>query len=276
MSASTSATRGVILQPLSPKEIQARVRAGASPDVVAAEMGWELEKVERYAGPPLAERAYIADRAQSVDIRAGVSLATSAEAVLVADGVDPDSVEWDAWRRDDAKWIVTVSYARGAGNARASWTFDNAGKNLHPLDETARHLMGVTLADSEPEEIDFITDDAPVSVVDDSEIIETLRQSQSMSRPHLVAVPSEPTETIALAREEIIEVVETVETVEVIEVVETELITESVPANVQETLDVPAAKAPAKKAAKPKAKGRRASVPSWDEILFGATRGDDQ
>ncbi len=239
-------------------------------------MGWDLEKVERYAGPPLAERAYIADRAQAVDVRAGVSLASSAQAVLEADGVDAESVEWDSWRREDAKWIVTVAYARGAGNARASWTFDNAGSNLHPLDETARHLMGITLTDAEPEEIDFITDDAPVVVVDDSEIIETLRQSQSLTRPHLVAVPSEPSETIAITREEIIEVIETADEIDVIEIVETEIAVETAAENVQEELDVPAVKAPAKKAAKPKAKGRRASVPSWDEILFGATRGDDQ
>jgi hypothetical protein len=233
-------------------------------------MGWDLDKVERYAGPPLAERAYIADRAQQVVVRAGVSLADSSKAVLDADGVDPSTVEWDSWRREDAKWIVTVEYARGAGNARANWTFDNAGSNLHPLDETARHLMGVTAVEPEPDEIDFITDDAQVAVVDDAEIIETLRQSQSLTRPHLVAVPSEPTETIAIAREEIVEVIEVVETIEA------EYIVESTPSNVQETLDVPTAKAPAKKAAKPKAKGRRASVPSWDEILFGATRGDDQ
>lgn len=239
-------------------------------------MGWDLEKVERYAGPPLAERAYIADRAQAVDVRAGVSLAVSTQAVLEADGVNPDSVEWDSWRREDAKWIVTVAYARGAGNARASWTFDNAGSNLHPLDETARHLMGITLVDSEPDEIDYITDDAPVAVVDDSEIIETLRQSQSLSRPHLVAVPSEPTETIAITREEIIEVIETADEIDVVEIVETEIVVETASENVQEALDVPAVKAPAKKAAKPKAKGRRASVPSWDEILFGATRGEDQ
>jgi hypothetical protein len=236
-------------------------------------MGWDLEKVERYSGPPLAERAYIADRAQAVDVRAGVSLATSAQAVLEADGVDPDSVEWDSWRREDAKWVVTVAYARGAGNARANLTFENAKKKIHPLEETARHLMGITQVESEPDEIDFITDDAPVSVVDDSEIIEALRQSQSVSRPHLVAVPSEPNETVAIAREEIIEVVETVEVIEVVETVE---VIEPASENIQQTLDVPAVKAPAKKAAKPKAKGRRASVPSWDEILFGATRGDDQ
>jgi hypothetical protein len=199
-----------------------------------------------------------------------VSLSASSQTVLDADGVDSASVAWDSWRREDGKWVVTVSYARGAGNARAAWTFDNAGSNLHPLDETARHLMGVTAAEPASEEIDFITDDAQVAVVDDAEIIETLRQSQSLTRPHLVAVPSEPEETIAIAREEIVTIVET----DI--VVESEVIVESPARNVQEELDVPAPKAPAKKAAKPKAKGRRASVPSWDEILFGATRGDDQ
>jgi hypothetical protein len=272
LSFSTSATRGVILQPLSPKEIQARVRAGASPDVVAAEMGWDLEKVERYAGPPLAERSYIADRAQSVEVRSGVTLAASSQSVLDADGVDASSIVWDSWRREDSKWVVTVAYARGAGNARAEWTFDTAGSNLHPLDETARHLMGITSTPVEAEEFDFITEDAQVAVVDDAEIIETLRQSQSLSRPHLVAVPSEPTETVAITREEVIEVIEVVETIEVIE---SQSVDDSA-GSVQETLDVPAVKAPAKKAAKPKSKGRRASVPSWDEILFGATRGDDQ
>lgn len=237
-------------------------------------MGWELEKVERYAGPPLAERAYIADRAQAVDVRSGVTLASSAKSVLEADGVDPESVEWDSWRREDAKWIVSVAYARGAGNARASWTFDNAGSNLHPLDETARHLMGVSAAPSETEEIDFITDDAQVSVVDDAEIIEALRQSQSLTRPHLVAVPSEPTETVTIARQEVVEIIESVEIVD--EAVAVETPAEPQVENVQEALDVAAVKTPAKKAAKPKAKGRRASVPSWDEILFGATRGDDQ
>ena len=236
-------------------------------------MGWDLEKVERYAGPPLAERSYIADRAQAVEVRSGVSLSASSQSVLEADGVDLESVEWDSWRREDAKWVVTVSYARGAGNARAHWTFDNSGSNLHPLDETARHLMGVTSAPVEHEEIDFITEDTPVSVVDDAEIIEALRQSQSLTRPHLVAVPSEPDVTVAIAREEIFEVVEVAE---VITHSDAPVITDSVPESVQGELDVPAVKAPAKKAAKPKAKGRRASVPSWDEILFGATRGDDQ
>ena len=38
---------------------------------------------------------------------------------------------------------------------------------------------------------------------------------------------------------------------------------------------LPVATEPATRDRKQRPKGRRASVPSWDEILFGATRGDD-
>ena len=42
-----------------------------------------------------------------------------------------------------------------------------------------------------------------------------------------------------------------------------------------ELTEKPQVRPAAKPAPKPKVKGKRASVPSWDEILFGATRGDD-
>ena len=41
-------------------------------------------------------------------------------------------------------------------------------------------------------------------------------------------------------------------------------------------IPVPAAAAPAKAPRKPKARKGRASVPSWDEILFGASKGEDR
>lgn len=239
-------------------------------------MGWDPEKVRRYAEPLLAERAYIAERALGVEVRKGVTLKASAEDVLAGDGVDPESVEWDAYRREDGKWLVTARYARGKGTAHATWTFDNAGSNLHALDETARHLMGVTggsdaLAgnvDTDDEVIDYITD--AVAVVDDEEIIEALReathQATHITRPHLVAVPSEQVdddsdEPVVAAVIESVSYQETI-AIEVDEVVEQP--------SAQELEAKP--KKAAKKAARPK--GRRASVPSWDEILFGASKDD--
>ena len=54
---------------LRPRDIQARIRAGESPEHVAAAAQTTLEKIMGYATPVLAERAHIADRAQQASVR---------------------------------------------------------------------------------------------------------------------------------------------------------------------------------------------------------------
>jgi hypothetical protein len=256
------------LQTFSPREIQARVRGGESAEVVAAETGWPLDKVLRYAEPLLAERAFIAEQAQSVEIRrsgGGATLLESAHAALDAAGsaADRDDLEWDAWRREDGKWIVSATYADGTGPHTAQWSYDHGGRNIHPLDDEARLLMGarpVAVPDTEvdiAEALDLVAD------------IPVVREDAVEARPHLVAVPDADDETDepALADEP------------------TLLDEPAAPTHANETVTIehpsgaeqpvpaePARKAPARK---PKARKGRASVPSWDEILFGATKSDD-
>ena len=229
------------MDPLSPRDIQARIRAGASPEVVAAETGWPLDKVERYAGPPLAERAYIAERAQGVEIRRTGGSVRLGEAVALVVGVDDArAIRWDALRRSDGRWIVTATLPKASGRSAASWTFDPAGPNVHPVDEPARFLMGV----SDEPIIDFITEQVEV-------------------RPRLVAVPE--IDEI----DEIDEVV--VESVDDTPAPRREEVRDTVA--IQTTLLTPEpAPEPEKKAKR--AKGRRASVPKWDEILFGSSKDD--
>ncbi len=275
----TLRTKEKALQPLNPREIQARVRAGASPEVVAAETGWDLDRVQRYAEPPLAERSYIADRAKSVQVRKGATLDEVTTATWVSDGVAPATAHWDAWRREDGKWIVVATYPRGKSQISATWTFDTAGSNLHPQDDAARHLMGVDAAPAIAQEtpIEFISEEitiveeTTISVVDDSEIIEALRdaaESESV-RPRLVAVRQEDIDAI--------DEVTMDQTVALLRPLELDLneITPGghpVPATPDELSAAPAKKAPAKKSSRSK----RASIPSWDEILFGGSRNDDQ
>ena len=243
------------LEPLSPKEIQARVRAGASAEIVAAETGWSLEKVQRYAGPPLAEREYVAGRAQLVEIRrtgGPVTLGDTVSSVLRADGAD--SITWDAARRADSKWVVLVTFTSRGASQHASWTYDNHGRTVHPLDETARRLMGV----SDEQIFDYITEDqamiANLSAGRDADAVSGVVEV-APERPRLVAVPdAEPTPALAeRATDPVLDILIPID---------------------DSLTDVPA-KPPVKAEPKPKAKGKRASVPSWDEILFGATRGDD-
>ena len=243
------------LEPLNPKEIQARVRAGASAEIVAAETGWSLEKVQRYAGPPLAEREYVAGRAQMVEIRRTGSSVTLGETVASALHADADDIAWDAARRADSKWVVLVTFTSRGASQHASWTYDTLGRTVHPLDETARRLMGV----SDDQIFDYITDDSMALVnlattKDDVTAVGSGGATQP-DRPRLVAVPDS-------------------ETTSVLQVNQSSLVPD-----VLIPIDEPAANIPAKPSVKPapkaKTKGKRASVPSWDEILFGATRGDD-
>ena len=254
----TSRPLEMALQTFSPREIQARVRAGASAELIAAETGWPVDKVLRYAEPLLAERAYIAEQAQSVEIRRSGGGSTLLETASAAIGVDPeaDAIAWDAWRRDDSKWVVVATYANESGIHSGQWTYDHTGRNIHPLDDDARFLMGVRREDVD--DLDALSD--ALNLIADRPAAETPAPSET--RPRLVAVPdADPTEDEA-------DVVEVIEVVDIVEVVET-----------PEVADEPAADAkPATKKAparKPKARRGRASVPSWDEILFGATHTDE-
>lgn len=248
------------LQTFSPREVQARVRGGESAEVVAADTGWPLDKVLRYAEPLLAERSFIAEQAQSVEIRrsgGGATLVESAHAALddAGSATDREALEWDAWRREDGRWIVSATYIDQTGSHTAQWSYDHAGRNIHPLDDEARMLMGarpVAVPDAEidiAEALDLVAD------------IPVVREDAVDVRPHLVAVPDADDEAVLFEEP-------------------------AAPTHANETVTIehpsgseaaapaaPERKAPARKPKAPR-KGR-ASVPSWDEILFGATKSDE-
>ncbi len=54
---------------LRPRDIQARIRAGESPEAVAEAARTTVDKIAGFANPVLAERAHIADRAQKASVR---------------------------------------------------------------------------------------------------------------------------------------------------------------------------------------------------------------
>ncbi|MGL5829384.1 MAG: septation protein SepH, partial [Angustibacter sp.] len=54
---------------LRPKDIQARIRAGATAEQIAAATDWPVDRIRRYEGPVLAERSHIAEVAQTVRLR---------------------------------------------------------------------------------------------------------------------------------------------------------------------------------------------------------------
>ncbi len=244
------------LQSFSPREIQARVRGGASAEVIAAETGWPLDKVLRYAEPLLAERAYIAEQAQAVEVRRSGGGATLLEAAAAALDSEPEYVEvaWDAWRREDGKWVITATYQDAEGPQSAQWTYDHAGRNLHPLDDQARILMGARRTDRS----DAISDaleliaDRPAALIQESEA----------ARPRLMAVPdaADDEETGG-------ESPATDHSSETITIPHPSASEAPADSTAESPVEAPTPKPAARK---PKQRKGRASVPSWDEILFGA------
>ncbi|MEV4262128.1 septation protein SepH [Kribbella sp. NPDC049584] len=141
---------------LRPRDIQARIRAGESPEAVAAVAQMPMERVMAFAGPVLAERDHIASLAQraSVRRRGGGDAPTRNLGAWVTDRlrtrhVDPASAEWDAWRRDDGRWAVRVSYfvesedeAEKKDEKIAMFAYDAPGRYAVPDDDEARWLVG--------------------------------------------------------------------------------------------------------------------------------------
>jgi hypothetical protein len=133
---------------LRPRDIQARIRAGESPVTVAQAAQTTVDKIMTYASPVLAERSHIAERAQraSVRRRAGEGPAKILGDVVAeqlrSKNVDPDSVDWDSWRRDDGRWTVVADYRTGNHGKHAVFTFDVQGRYVMAEDDESRWLVG--------------------------------------------------------------------------------------------------------------------------------------
>ncbi|MCH6197724.1 DUF3071 domain-containing protein [Corynebacterium mastitidis] len=112
--------------PLRPRDIQDRIRGGATVSQVAEQMGVPEARVEPYAHPVLLERARIAELAKNShpvreDGPARLSLWEVLATALAARGEDLTTSRWDAHREAGGQWIVVVTW----GDHRAEWTLQN-------------------------------------------------------------------------------------------------------------------------------------------------------
>ncbi|GAA2625749.1 septation protein SepH [Streptomyces axinellae] len=140
---------------LRPRDIQARIRAGASAEEVASLAGIPVDRVRRFEGPVLAERAFMAERARKTPVRrpgenAGPQLGEAVSERLLLRGADKESVHWDSWRRDDGTWEVLLAYRVAAQPHSATWTYDPPRRLVQAVDDEARALIGETDDTPEP------------------------------------------------------------------------------------------------------------------------------
>ncbi|MFE6406590.1 septation protein SepH [Streptomyces sp. NPDC057837] len=142
---------------LRPRDIQARIRAGATAEEVAQMAGIPVDRVRRFEGPVLAERAFMAERARKTPVRrpgenSGPPLGEAVQERLLLRGADKDTVQWDSWRRDDGTWEVLLVYRVAGEPHSASWTYDPPRRLVQAVDDEARSLIGESddLAAPEP------------------------------------------------------------------------------------------------------------------------------
>ncbi len=278
---------------LRPRDIQARIRAGATAEEVAQLAGIPVERVRRFEGPVLAERAFMAERARKTPVRrpgenTGPPLGEAVAERLLVRSAEKDTVRWDSWRRDDGTWEVLLVYRVAGELHSASWTYDPPRRLVQALDDEARSLLGESDDTPEPS-LPFIPRIARLPRErgsDDSGPAPARpeREERDSLTSLLEAVPSFRGDMVV--PEQALPEAEPVSS------------DEADPADAREPLEPPAPAASAGAAyadvlmprsvgghrdrltgttdrqaeADGVRPGRRAAVPSWDEIVFGTRR----
>jgi hypothetical protein len=260
-----------------PREIQTRVRAGETVDALADVANMSVDQVMVYASPVLAERAHRAERAQRASVRrkseasGARTLGESVTSCLQRLNISTETAVWDSWRREDGRWQVSARVPAGPYPEVALFVFDIAGNFVYAENEAANWLIGDVVA---PEELD----QAP-EVVE----LESRRRRPSAAeqigpdqKEHSPSAEPKPKVTPPAARESFFDAVfhepPDVYTFENDQEMQSPAKTEVNPE--ADTTEIAPVSEPPRRREVRKTRGR-ASVPSWDEIMFGTVAEND-
>jgi len=265
-----------------PREIQAHIRAGLSAEEVAELLECDVERVRLFEGPVLAEREHIVDRALAMPVLRSVQMGLEENptfgAVIREKLADLSAVaeRWTSWKAEEG-WIIKLTFET-AGMARdARWTYDPRRSALAPENDDATQLSrqgkvqegliprlraldavedqkdASTFDEQSFQEEPPVPEPEPERVSDTADLLEALRRKRGQRD---TGQPDPETPVEASSRP-------------VAFLGQAEDASGDEPE--QETA---AASDPAATGGDSKRR-RRPSMPSWDEIVFGA-RGDDQ
>jgi len=129
----------------SPREIQAHIRAGLSAEEVAVLLGARAEDIARFEGPVLAEREHVVGQALAVPVLLGAEIdpdvhptfGGAVRAKLAEAGASGE--RWTSWK-EPTGWIVKLEFAANDVDHDARWGFDPRRSTLSPLNADAIQL----------------------------------------------------------------------------------------------------------------------------------------
>jgi hypothetical protein len=132
---------------LSPKEIQEQIRSGMSAADVANVTGMPVEYVQRFEGPILAEREHVVNLALDVPVHlametgpvgTGMTFGMAIRSRLSA--VSAINERWASWKDVGSGWVVKLSFTASQIDHDARWSFDPKKHTLAPLNSEATTL----------------------------------------------------------------------------------------------------------------------------------------
>jgi hypothetical protein len=293
-----------VARKLSPREIQEQIRSGLSAEDVAATTGMPIEHVARYEGPILAEREHIVNSALAVPVHtaldtgpvSGMSFGAAIQSRLRAIGAVNE--RWASWK-DRSGWVVKLSFTADQIDHDARWSFDPRRQALSPLNNEATTLsqQGDVPAQLVPRLRAVSPSPEPETSRFDSGAFAPVEPEPPVSRfapqrPQPLQADSNQTadlldalrrrrgerEAASYGDDDVRSGHPSTGSIRVIDVpmpeVEPDVDADEDPEGQRPTLPQPTvAPAPAPAPASKSRKGR-ASMPSWDDIVFGA-RPDD-
>jgi hypothetical protein len=124
---------------LPPRIIQARIRAGETPEQVAAASGTRVERIMRFAHPVIQERERIAEQSRDARVRLSEGSPSVPLQQFMTDRLrlidsDIEAVTWDAYKSDDGTWQVTGAWRAGDKSGTTRWSFDLPSRTVAPSD----------------------------------------------------------------------------------------------------------------------------------------------
>ena len=132
---------------LSPREIQAHIRAGMSAEDVAAITGVPLEYVQRFEGPVLAEREFVIESALGVPVQLAADTdplggGATFGSVIRRRLADAHAIgeRWASWKEDGGGWVVKLTFVAETIEHDARWSFEPKKATLAPLNQEAISL----------------------------------------------------------------------------------------------------------------------------------------
>ena len=129
---------------LSPREIQAHIRSGMSAQDVASITGASFEYIQRFEGPVIAEREFVVQSALGVAVKAtadtdpmsqGRNFGTVIRERLHELGANDE--RWASWKDPEAGWIVKLAFTAKEIDHDARWGFDPKKQSLTPTNSEA-------------------------------------------------------------------------------------------------------------------------------------------